>query len=182
MPQAFKVTGHTLVERIGYMPAVHTDYEIVVAFERWEDNRETVENFVEWYWSIDLKANPREGFRVLRNETCARALAVFHFREQNVRLHDQSVTYVATLPPEAPTEETATFRLWITKETKKDIFTPLNAGWELYCRCEYGKISVEDAKVFLRDKFPGQYFSWPEVLSAFSKQGGRYTDKYLRRD
>lgn len=47
MPQAFKVTGHTLVERIGYMPAVHTDYEIVVAFERWEDNRETVENFVE---------------------------------------------------------------------------------------------------------------------------------------
>lgn len=179
---AYKLTGHTLLERIGYMPAEHTDYEIVVAFDRWEDNRETVENFVEWYWSIDLKANPHERYRVLRDETCARALAVFHFRERSIRFHDQDVSWVAAVPSDAPAAHSSTFRLWITKQVSKDVFTALNAGWELYCRCEYGKISVEDAKLFLRDKFPRKRFAWDDVLHHFSKQGGRYTSKYLRRD
>lgn len=180
MAYHFKVTGHTLVERIGYMPADHTDYELVVSFERWENNRETLENFITWYWSIDLEKNPSERWRLLCDQHCARALAVFHFRDQSTRFQVQSVTPVPSVPPDKPTSETPNFKLWITSEVRKDAFTPLNAGWELYCRCKYGKISVAEAKAFVQEKFPGMYFPWTDVLRAFGKQGGRYTDKYLR--
>lgn len=182
MSYIYKVIGHTLIERLGFSPAIHTDYEIVVSFDRWEDNQETVENFVTWYWSVDLKANPYEKYRVLTPENCARALAVFHFRENMTRFHDEGLTSISVVPAETPTQETTTFRLWITKQVKKEVFTALNAGWELYCRCEYSKLSVPEAQAFVRDKFPGQHFAWHEVLRAFSKEGGRYTAKYLRRD
>jgi hypothetical protein len=182
MPCVLKVTGHTLIEHIGYMPADHTDYKIVVAFDRWEDNRETLENFVAWYWRVDLKANPSERYRVLTDENCALALVVFYFRDQHTRFHDANMAWSRDTPTEAPAVETKTYRLWITKKVSKEVFTALNAGWELYCRCEYGKLSVADAKDFVRDKFPGQHFLWDDVLRFFRKQGGRHTPKYLRRD
>jgi hypothetical protein len=58
MPYLFKVTGHTFEQSCGYMPAEHTDREIVVEFENWEANRVTLENFVSWYWGIDLQQQP----------------------------------------------------------------------------------------------------------------------------
>jgi len=180
MGHLFKVHGHTLREHGGRTPSVRTDFEIVVAFEKLEDNHETLKNFVRWYRKTDLE-DPHNRRHVLNPENCACALATFHFREKSMRFHDDQIAFASALPSQTPTEETPSHRLWIMSETSKEVYTAQNAGWDLYLKCEDRKISVEEGRAFVYAKVPDPDFTWHDVLGAFRKTGGRHTEQYLRR-
>lgn len=178
----YTVSGHAVTE-LTSTPSHRTDYEFLVVFKSREDNKETHENFLKWYWSWD---ESRDGhpYHYFSDEVCAVALATFFLRAQWKRLADGSPQYApgSTVPNREPDFQDAGHRLWMLKEAKSDIYTESNAGWDLYMECLHSKRSVSDAKSFVHAKFNGQSYVWDKVLTHFRKNGGRHTEKYLRVD
>jgi hypothetical protein len=182
MTEKYRVTGHILVESLGFRPSTRSDYEIVVAFEKTEDNQKVLHDYVRWYLEVDLEKEPSMRHQVFTPKNCACALVTYYFRDQHLRFHEKSVVWEPKPPEMEPTVSGVDYRLWVVKRIDSEVFTAANAGWDLFERCGHGKISVEDARELVRQKYLAHNFPWHEVLAAFSKQGGRYTDKYLRRD
>jgi hypothetical protein len=178
----FKVTGYTLRES-GFTPSVRTDYEFLVAFKSWEDNRTQFQNYLAWYLEWDEKSDGQP-YHLFNNEKCAEGLGVFFLREQSERLLDvDAVRLHSPIPPDRPPDASDSgYRLWLLKETYLEVYTESNAGWDLYARCRYSKLSVEEARSLTHAKFGGKLYSWEEVLYWFRKHGGRHTEKYLRVD
>ena len=178
----YQVTGHSISEG-DFTPSRRTDWVFITAFPSWEANRKMIEKFLGWYTDADVLANKDQAFDLVNDFNCARAIVASHLRERGIRLLDDYATPVSAkaMPNEQPITATDTYRLWVTKEEVRDIYTESNAAWELYLYCKtYGKIAVPDAKSQVNPKSGSYFLNWKTVLLKFSKHGGRYTDKYLR--
>ncbi|MBC2593538.1 hypothetical protein H5P28_04610 [Ruficoccus amylovorans] len=178
----FSVTGYTQHQGSGFMPARRMDYEFVVELSSWRDHREILNNYLEWYCGVDFEKNKAILSQIFTDRNCALAIVTFYLRELHQGIHDRFVRNALRIPTSPPEVEKSTYRLWIIGQEESEVMTEKNCAWELYKQCEWGKLSVAEAKDFIREKFPQQSFDWSKVLYQFGKYGGRYTKLYLRRD
>lgn len=178
----YKVTGYSIDEHASTMSR-RKDYEFLVGFKSRGDNKETHENFLKWYRNWDGARDGRP-YHLFSDEVCAVALAVFYLRQSMKRLEDAAPTrdYSPNVPTTPPAAQDAGHKLWVLKEVATDVYVEANAGWDLYMQCQYRKVPVGEAKSFLQAKFERKPYVWERVLTHFRKNGGRYTDLYLRVD
>jgi hypothetical protein len=143
-----------------------------------------IKDYLKWYHDCDVDKMGPEQWQVVDNYNCANAIVAFAFRDSMSRFECVSHDYISerSLPDTPPTKSEDGYLVWIVETETKKINTPKSAAYKLYQICQSTKISVEDARMIVRQEFPEDHFSWHDVLSAFSKMGGRYTSKYLRID
>lgn len=178
----YTVTGYTQYQGVGYCPATRTNYELVVEFSTWKDNKKVLNEYLRWYCGVDFERDSRILYQIQTDENCAAAIVTYFMRDKHEGFHDRRIQYTSIKPEIPHVVEVDTYRLWIVKEEKQEVMTEMNAAWELYERCNWGKVSIADAKDILRSKFPQNYFKWSDVLYEFERFGGKYTKLYLRRD
>ncbi len=189
MPQGdllntYKVIG-TFLNKESYVPSRLTEFEIFVAFSWWSDHEQVTRGYLEWHAGCDFKKHPEDATGLLNNWNCAKALAADYiqrelFRKLDVKSSDP--VGGGQMPTTEPDFASDTVKIWMTEKTS-DVITETNAGWELWSACSrHGKISIAEARQIVRDKFPNERFNWDDVLKAFRKNGGKHTEKYLRKE
>lgn len=184
MSTCMKVTGYS-VDRPGLWGDSHRhEYECFVRFNSYRDHLPMIKDYLKWYCDCDVEGMGSGQWQVLDNYNCAIAMITFALRDQMRRFDYTSHDYVSerSLPDAPPTKSEDGYSVWIIETDSKEINTPKSAAWKLYRICQTTKISVSDAMAIVRDEFPNELFYWHDVLSEFSKMGGRYTSKYLRID
>jgi hypothetical protein len=183
MRQCVRVHGVVIESPNLFGKSRKTEYDCFVAFENYREHLQLLKDFLKYYCSYDVDANPQDSHRVLEDRNCARALVTYYFREKSQRFKDEQTEFISKsrLPNREADQKSDKHELWVEILNSVEIHTPKSAAWLLYEHCESNKLPVGEAKALIRKEFNEQHFLWPDVLYEFEKLGGAYTDKYLRR-
>ena len=159
------------------------EYTCYVSFSSIRDIQNLTKDYFLYYHGFNYdelqvyKRPPMDDY----NTVCA--ILTYYFRDQSLKFKykEHSFSHPKKFPERKPDKEENNYRVWIDTESDKKITTSKSAAWMLYNVVSNGKLSVDDAKFLIKEKFPEQLYKWKEILYEFSKLGGAYTDKYLRR-
>lgn len=159
------------------------EYNCFVAYDTVEANRPIIASYLKYYLSHDPAVDPDYSHQFFNDHNCVKALVTYYFRDSFVLFEFNTVTFISekALPNRHPDKEDVNHKLWAIETTSSELDTPKSAATILYRACSNGKIPIEIAQEMVRSEFPGNIFSWPEVLAEFRTLGGAHTKKYLRR-
>jgi len=163
--------------------STHKDYLCYLSYSSIQDNLPLLKNYFRNYCSIDYDRLEWNRRPPIDDYNCVRAIMTYYFREQS--LHFKCKTYgysrLEDFPLRGPDKETEHYKVWVDTVGNKEITTPKSAAWMLYETVGYGKISIDDARQLVRERFPEHFYSWDQIMQEFIGYGGAYTKKYLRR-
>ena len=157
----------------------------IVSFPSTDQHRETIDNYLKWYLEIDTDTDDMHINSLFFDSTwCARAIAVFYFREKNkphLEADCEPGNIIVKLPTTEPDKRTENMAIWVNTVESSVEETEFKVA--IYLRDIIrgsGKISVESARELIRSEFGELQGLDSDVMHAFAKLGGKSTKKYLR--
>ena len=159
------------------------DYTCYVCYSSIKDNEKLIKKYFLYYCGFNFDELELLGRPPLDDYNCICAIMTYYFRDEGLKFEYESHEYCRDdkLPNRKPEKESDEYKVWVDVLKTEEITTPKSAAWMLYGTVGNGKISVENAKNFVRDKYPEHLHAWGEIMSEFGKYGGAHTEKYLRK-
>lgn len=178
-----RITGYT-DSQPGYDgKKTRRNFECFVTYDEVDDNEAVITSFLKYYCSHDPAEDPGFSRQFFNDYNCAKALVTYYFRDSFQLFEMQHHEFVseAALPSREPDKCDKNHKIWVTETVSKEMETPKSAARHLFDLCSDQKLPVDMAQRIVRDTFPSCHFAWQSVLFEFSKLGGAYTKKYIRR-
>lgn len=160
-----------------------TEYVCYVSYSSVQCNKDLIKRYFLDYCGFDYDELEFGGRPPIDDYNCAQAILSYFFRDKWLRFEyrDHKFSRPKEFPSRIPDKESDQYKVWVETSEEKQITTPKSAAWMLYETVECGKISVNQAKLLVNDKYPEHMCYWSQILIEFRKYGGAYTEKYLRR-
>jgi len=160
-----------------------TDYTCYVCYSSIKGNEKLIKEYFLYYCGFDFDKLELIGRPPLDDYNCLRAIITYYFSDRALKFKYDSHEYCLhdQFPDRKPEKESDEYKVWVDVLKTEEITTPKSAAYMLYRVVENGKISVENARNLVRDKYPEHLHAWGEIISEFGRHGGAYTKKYLRK-